>query len=723
MEIYENDLLNYPYTIRTKYLYRKGRDPEKKILCEDICTFDIETTSFFFDIDKKPFLYHPGEDPMYWTGVYAGSLPYMWQFGINGNFYYGRDIKDFYELLNDFPKNMHVRIFVHNLSFEWHHLDRLTWTDVFAKTTHKPIKATCAEHPNIEFLCTLSLENRSLKSWGKSLGFPKFSGMIDYNQMYTPLTPLDQAHIDYGERDIAVMYKGLQEELKVYHSVWNLPLTSTGKTRRRVKELLFKDPDYIKYIKKLIPENPYQYRTSIRCFAGGYTHANRTFVNMTVYNDDGEHGGHYDYKSSYPKQLLNKFPCSQWAYMPKEIPDPATFEDHAYKMHLVFHGIRSELQNNYIPSSHCECVNPTVDNGRISAADVLDMWMTEDDYIVISQAYSWKSVDVLEVWEAKKDYLPFEFVDYVLTLFEKKTMLDGIPDMKLEYGLSKADINALFGMCCTALLQGDVVYDPETNEWSTKRITEALVKEHLEKLAGFRDRRYFLNYDWGVWCANGARRRLWNDLIIPYDKHVIYSDTDSIFTDIKIDFTDYNNSIKKELEDICKERGLDVNKTRPINPIIGKQAFLGILEEEKEQWTEFKTLGAKRYVERWKSDGQLHLTVAGINKEAVSCLKDDINEFKPGCVFDKDAEDVEKLLHTYVENMPDIVFPDGYVSHQRRGVNLRPNGYKLTMDSSFEDLLGSILVSNYSEQYENHLRSVWYDDLPFAEDSHYIAIH
>ena len=131
----------------------------------------------------------------------------------------------------------------------------------------------------------------------------------------------------------------------------------------------------------------------------------------------------------------------------------------------------------------------------------------------------------------------------------------------------------------------------------------------------------------------------------------------------------------------------------------------------EESFTQFRTLGAKRYVERWRSDGKLHLTVAGIIKEAVSCLNDDIENFKDGLVFDKDEKDVTKLLHTYIDSMPEIVFPDGYVSTQKRGVNLRPNGYKLKVDASYDDLLGRVSSGSMNESYEKHLRSVWYDDI------------
>lgn len=713
MQKYTGELTNYPFTVRIQYSHKKGKSDQKRIFCEDIFTFDIETTSFFYDIDRKPFLYHPGEDPDYWCGVNSGAICYIWQFGVNDRYYYGRDINDFYKLLDDFSPDMKVRIFIHNASFEWHFLDGLTWTKVFAKSTHKPIKFTCAEYPNIEFLCTLALENMSLEDWGEALGLPKLVGYLDYNQMRTPFTDLADDELAYCQRDLEVMYLGLKEEIETYKSVWQLPMTSTGKIRMVCKDFLLNDVDYVNFIKGLVPENPYMYQTSMNVYAGGACLVNRFFAGQTVFNEDGKHGGHYDFTSSYPYEMVTcKAPCTTWEYVEKKIPDESRFDSFAYKMHLRFRKIKSECQNLYISYSHCECLHPSLFNGRVKKADELEIWCTEQDWHIIKQAYTWegkedgKDPEVIEMWEAKKDYLPKQFVEYVLQLFEDKTKYAGIDDKKKAR--AKTFVNGMYGMCVTALLQSEIVWSEEDKDWHTKRITEDQVAEHLEKLRRFKDKRYFLNYDWGVWISNGSRVRLW-DLVLKYDKHVIYMDTDSLFTNIAIDFTEYNKSVDAKLKAVCDERGLDFEKTRPRN-IKGKQSFLGHLTTEDE-WTEFRALHAKCYCERWKEDGELHLTISGVNKDAVSCLNNDIENLKAGFLFDKDEEDVHKLMHTYFDDQPDITFPDGYVSHQRRGVNLRPNGYRISTDPEYEDMINSILREAKSDAYENHLRGVWYDDI------------
>lgn len=695
MDGYAGEVLTYPFSVRVVRNHKKGKSDEKKIFCEDIFTLDIETTSFFYDDNLKPFLYEEGKDPDYYKQFNAGSLPYMWQFGINDRYYYGREFKDFAKVLADFPPDMRVIIWIHNEPFEWHHMDFLTWDKVFARSAHKPVKASCKEFPNIEFRCTLALENMSLADWGDKLGLPKLKGYLDYNQMRTPLTPLDANALKYGQRDLEVMYLGLTKEKEEYGSIWDIPLTSTGKIRRIVKDLLMNDNAYINFIHGLVPETPYDYKTSRLIYQGGYTHANRAKVGYTFYNDDGKHGGHVDYTSSYPLEMVwAKVPMSLWAYDDERIPTPEERNIYAYKMHLIFYGLRSELQNTYIADAHCNCKGSELDNGKVMRADVCDIWLTELDYNIIEQAYSWDKVEVVAVWKARKDYLPKAFVELVLDFFEKKAK-----DPKV-----KPLFNSLYGMCVTALVQSDISWNDESGEWESNTLTEDKVLEHLDKLRRYKDKRYFLNYDWGCWISNGARCRLWNDIIIPYDKHVIYADTDSAFTDIKIDFTDYNNYIRNRLKAVCDERGLDFNKTKAYKSN-GKLSELGCLTDE-EEWTEFRTLGAKRYVERWKCDGKLHLTVAGINKEAVTCLNDDIDNFKNGLVFDKDAEDVSKLMHTYYDHQPDIVFPDGYVSTQRRGVNLRPNGYKLTTDPSFDELLEALAYQGI-EQFDIHERGVW----------------
>ena len=195
------------------------------------------------------------------------------------------------------------------------------------------------------------------------------------------------------------------------------------------------------------------------------------------------------------------------------------------------------------------------------------------------------------------------------------------------------------------------------------------------------------------------------ELIIKYDRHVIYADTDSIFTDIPIDFTEYNKMMDRRMKKVCTERGLDYEKTRPFSKKKNRITALGHMDEEQ-RILQFRTMGAKRYIERQLEDGKLHLTISGVPKSAVTLLKDDIENFKDGFIFDKDESDMTKLMHTYFDSQPDIVFPDGYVSHQRRGVNLRPNSYKLSLNKTFKELMKDIDEETMNDAFIAHMRGI-----------------
>ena len=128
----------------------------------------------------------------------------------------------------------------------------------------------------------------------------------------------------------------------------------------------------------------------------------------------------------------------------------------------------------------------------------------------------------------------------------------------------------------------------------------------------------------------------------------LYSDTDSIYA-TKWDeekLNAYNNEQMEKLHNREYE-GIEFN---------GKVYYPGVAEFDG-SYSEFKTMGAKRYCCRYSDDprndeknrGKLKLTVAGVPKKGgVKCLNDDINEFHPGKVFD--GETTGKTQHTHFYN-------------------------------------------------------------------------
>ena len=669
---------------------KKGRRDGKVIKkCLDIFSFDIEVSSAWM-YKGELIGYTPGRSAEFWNDLTRYALPYIWQFSFNDTVYYGREFKDFLKLLDDIPKDMDILVFIHNAAYEFAFLVNLMSVEsVFARAPHKPMKFKFKEYPQIEYRCSYMLTNLSLDKWGKQIGIKKLTGYLDYNTLRTPLTPLTDEELAYCERDCIVVYEGIRDHLKTYKDVWDIPLTSTGKVRRVVKKLVTSDPLYMKEVKKTIPKNAKEYkRLKDEIFAGGYTHANRKYLDEIIRGLIF----HKDIASSYPAILVAyKFPYGAWAYVGRQIPSTAKFNDFAYIMKLRFRGLHCVSWNTYISVSKSRGAGFIYDNGRVLAADELTITVTEQDYLTILHNYKWDEVECLGCWKCKKRYLPKVFVEYILKLYHDKTALKGVdPD---RYMISKQYINSMFGLCVQAIFQSNVDYND--GEWSMDILQEDYINEGLKRLKKWYNKKYFLSYAVGCYVTAYARRRLW-ECIEYCDKDLIYTDTDSLFYIGDYDFSWFNEDITHRLRAACLYHGIDFNMTRPKDPE-GKAHPLGVLEDE-EPCEAFRTLGAKKYVE--ERGGELYLTVAGINKGAVEALDNDINNFCDGFEFNKDHPAVHKLEHMYLTDMKPVTWPDGYKSDLKYGINMRPTGYILSKPDVFKEALdimetGLVTFSEY----------------------------
>ena len=672
-------------------------------LCTDILTFDIETSNLYRDESGKTFRYEKGNSADYWNDLEKFAIPYIWQFSYNDKVYYGREFKDFLKVLKDLDPGVQYIIWVHNLSFEFVFLQNIIkFQGVFAREPHKPIKA---DYKNIQFRCSYTLTNLSLEKWGDQLGVPKLSGTLDYDLYRTPLTPLFDFELDYAEQDCIVVFAGIKDHLKKYKTVWDIPLTSTGKVRKELKKILNKDDDYMKEIKRCIPNDAQQYKLFQTVFAGGYTHGNRKYVGDLVKGQIH----HVDIASSYPFVMCAKrFPYDRWGYIGTGLPDPSTFERRAYIIKLHFTGLKCISWNTYIQAAKSRGSGFVYDNGRILSADELYITVTEQDYITICNNYVWDSIESMGTYTCRKKFLPPILVNFILDLYKNKTELKGFPEGSPEdelYKISKQYINSVFGMGVTSLFQSDVVFDQNAlDEWTIQEISEEKVNTKLEKLKIWYDKRYFVSYPAGCWITAYARRRLW-ECIERCDADLLYTDTDSLFYLGDYDWSWFNERAAEELMEACKEGNLDFNKTRPKDKK-GIEHPLGVLDFEPD-CDQFKTLGAKKYIEH--RDDQLFMTVAGINKGAVKCLENNIDNFQDGFQFDKDHPAVQKLEHTYLSDMQPVTFIDGYHSDFTHGVHLRPTGYKLSVPDMYKDLLdlmnGIVPISqNYNIKRRGFLR-------------------
>lgn len=690
MELYNGQLKNAQYDIR-EYMYKgrvKAGEKKKRRACENIFCFDIETSSFWLDKDNKVITYEKGWPAEYWNSLTPMSIPYIWMFSMDDTVYYGREFYDFYTLLCDLPKHCEIKIFVHNLAYEFHFLDNLAeWEKVFCRVPHKPITATFKDFPNIEFRCTYMLTRLSLASWGESVGVQKKVGDLDYSILRTPLTTMTDKEMGYCEYDLRVMTAGIRNYLKTYKYINEIPSTQTGTVRREVKKRVTGDKQYMRLMHKLVPRNVAEYDRYMSIFSGGYTHASYHYAGDLISSDIYGKIKHLDFASSYPTVMVaEKFPCSQFYYYGQKLPPEQTFDYKAYIMYVQFDEIECTAFNTYIQASKCNGYQIKYDNGRVLRAGYIQLWITEIDWLIIKNTYKWEKMQVIETWAAHKDYLPKIFTEYILELYHDKTALKNVKGKEEFYAKQKERLNALYGMCATQVLQSDVTYDQIEQTWGFKMLSHDKVQERFDDLRRWFDKRYFVHYAWGCWVTNYARYNLWQ-LIQYCDPDLLYCDTDSIFYIGDYDFKWYNDHITEKLRRACNETGLDFAKTQPKDKK-GTIRPMGVLTEE-EDCIEFKTLGAKKYVERWECDKKLHLTISGINKGAVECLEDDINKFEDGFAFDKDHPAVHKQILTYITDQPQIIMPDGYKITTKRGINLRANGYKIKLTNAYLDLINA----------------------------------
>ena len=183
--------------------------------------------------------------------------------------------------------------------------------------------------------------------------------------------------------------------------------------------------------------------------------------------------------------------------------------------------------------------------------------------------------------------------------------------------ISKGELNGIYGMMVQKMIQSMFEEDYETGLWNDV-LSESEYEEKLQKY--YKSRNSFLPYQWGVWVTAYAQAELFE--LGKCCKRWFYSDTDSVKGtewDRK-KLAEYNEKIMKKSE----QRGIGTVLFNGESHTLGIAEFDGI-------YSEFKTMGSKRYCYREK--GKLKQTVAGVPKDGVYCLDDNINNFEKGFIY------------------------------------------------------------------------------------------
>lgn len=673
------------------------------------CSFDIETTSFYRNIDNPSLtcVKPPEEEKNEWEKC---AIEYAFVFGVNGKCIIGRTWEEALKLFHDFASRYDLGehrtaiFYIHNLSYEFQFIkDRFEWKEVFAIESRTPIKATTTM--GIEFRCSALLTGYRLEKVGENLHkykVEKMVGDLDYSKIRHTKTRLTEKEKGYIRNDGLVVMAHIQEEIERLGNITRIPLTKTGYVRKFCRDSCLYEGSHkknaLKYLKyrramqAIQIKSVEEYLQLKRAFQGGFTHAGAFYSGKLV-----EDVTSYDFTSSYPAvMIMEQFPMSTG-----ELVTPKTkeeFEDYLKYYCCVFDVEFDDLESvfiwdHYLSSSKCwVCENSQTDNGRIVSARKIKTTITNVDFEIIKKCYKWSHMKIKNMRVYMKGYLPTAFIRAVITLYKDKTELKGVEGMEVEYLHSKENLNSCFGMSVTDIARDVISY--VNGEWTE---TAPDLEETIKKY-DIAPRR-FLAYQWGVFVTAFARYNVWTGIFEAGSDHV-YCDTDSLkmrHAEKHLKYIEnYNVNVIKKLERAVKYHGLSFDDVAP-KTIKGEQKIIGLWDYDG-HYIKFATLGAKRYMVM-TSKGY-SLTISGVNKkyaipwlikECVRAYKEDhikitpFDLFKEGLYFPPEA--TGKNLHTYLDYKQEGIITDyqGVTASysELSSVHLEPTSYELSLSEDY----------------------------------------
>lgn len=232
--------------------------------------FDIETSSFYIDGEKK-------------------ACMYVWQFGILNWVTYGRTWEEFDTFMSvlsrvlQLNEDLRLVVYIHNFAYEFQWMrKRIHWDKLFFLDKRKPVYGISGGY---EYRCSLKLSGKSLAKVGQDLQkyhVQKKVGDLDYSLVRTYKTPLTQEEWGYCEADIRVLLAYIQEKIEADGDITLIPLTNTGYVRNYCRKACFKRWKRYKNLMSELILTPEEYSQLKRVFAGGFTHANAHYSRRVV---------------------------------------------------------------------------------------------------------------------------------------------------------------------------------------------------------------------------------------------------------------------------------------------------------------------------------------------------------------------------------------------------------------------------------------------------------
>lgn len=663
----------FPYDKLSFRCLKTGKNHSSVGYLQNICTFDIETTTD--SILKKAWMYH-------------------WQICIDGINCYGRTWREWETFLSSLCKTLNVTtdrklaIYVHNLGFEYQFMKKFLARNfgeykVFAPQKRKPLRVETEN--GLEFRCSWKLSNMSLDKFlknEKDVMHLKAKGDLDYKVCRTSQTPLTDGEFGYCIGDVLGLYEAIKSRLEHDHdTLATIPMTSTGYPRRDCRKACQADKNYRRIFKRCRMTKQ-TYELLKEAARGGDTHANRRIVGMIMNDIDC-----YDAQSEYPAmQMLKQFPMT--AFVPygsidslNELNELLDTKACLFRWTAIGVRLKDIISMPYIPDAKCRhLIGAVRDNGRILKAKGLSITLTDIDYKLIKEQYDIEEEYVSDMEIAEYGKLPEPIRNTIMDYFQTKTELkwkrDQWPeetpeykDLDYLYQKSKNKLNGIFGMSYTDPVH-DLIYEDEDGIWKQEKPED--LDAELEKYN--KSRNSFLVYAWGIWTTAHGRAHLARLVKAGGQENAYYQDTDS-------DKGAHLNHrrIQEENEKIIQE----CEKNQAYADAGGERYYMGIYEREP-GYERFQTMGAKKYA--YEKKGKLAVTISGVNKEKGAAELEKLENFRIGFIF-KNAGGLEL---TYNESDIHEIEIDGCKMETAANISMTDSTYTIGITQEYADIIRMI---------------------------------
>lgn len=636
------------------------------------CAFDIETTTI-----KQEEAHDYG-------------FMYIWQFCIDGTVCVGRTWEEYQIFINRLKRAVgaeygcNLIVYVHFLQFEFQFMRNFFKVEkVFARDKRDVVYAIMED---VEYRCSYALSNMSLDKFlknTKGVKVRKLDGKeFDYGKIRTANTELTDKEMEYCVADVLGLVEAIRSKMED-DDLLSIPMTSTGYVRRDFREVCLEQEGYKRHMLN-IKLNARTYLLCKEACRGGISGSNALNTGWTIDNVDS-----FDIKSSYPYQMMTKyFPQSKFLKVTCEFDTSKFWKFLTKKCCLIVWSCENIKLKHwesipYISKAKCRAIQGgNYGNGKVYMAKRLGMCCTEIDFEIIMDSYTFENVKIHEMYVADRGMLAKPFRKKLAEMFQMKTDLeDGDPYLYAKY---KNKINASFGMMLTDILNPDIIYNANSElAWVEEKNVD--IEKKLAKY--YYSNNSFLSYQHGIYVTAHARKSLYEGMKI-VGHNIVQVDTDSVKTigNFKKQFQKINNRIMKEAE------SFDV---KPYAIKNGEKVYLGIWEHENDKYAytykEFKTLGAKKYMDIKSGKDTLEITVAGLRKGASDWFMSNggFDAFEKGTIVPPEHSGRTSSTYNDWAGIKQITI-DGCTMSVGSNIGIRNTSYTVGITDEWEEMIEGI---------------------------------